>query len=68
MEKIVKIYQMFEEDTGNLLEIAVYAMEKIPLEIQKELGITSDYLFKLKLIGSQLLAHQIQQEETSEKH
>ena len=61
---------MFEEDTGNLLEIAIYAMEKIPHEIQEDLGITSSYLMKLRLLATQLSNDQTRQEnaEENERH
>ena len=66
----MKIYQMFEEDPGNLLAIAIYAMEKIPVEIQEDLGITSSYLMKLRLLATQLSNDQTQQEnaEENERH
>ena len=62
----MKIYQMYEEDTGNLLEIAIYAMKKIPVEIQEDLGITSSYLIKLKFLAIQLSNDQTQQQNTEE--
>ena len=62
----MKIYQMFEEDTGNLLAIAIYAIEKIPVEIQEDLGITSSYLMKLRLLATQLSKDQTQKEEAEE--
>jgi hypothetical protein len=66
----MKIFQMFEEDTGNLLAIAIYAMEKIPYEIQEDLGITSSYLMKLSLLATQLSNDQTPQQnaEENERH
>ena len=43
----MRLYEIFEEDTSNLLAMARWAMEEHPDKVKEHLGITHEYYVKL---------------------
>tara|TARA_R100001143_G_C3324661_1_gene116473 strand:+ start:743 stop:955 length:213 start_codon:yes stop_codon:yes gene_type:complete len=66
--QLMRIYQMFEEDTANLLSIARWAMEQHPDEVKEALGLSHEYYVKLLVLGASLEKEYNQEEVGDERH
>ena len=66
--EVMRLYEVFEEDTSNLLSIARWAMEKHPDEVKEVLGITHDYYVRLLLLVCQLSKQYRNEGESNETH
>jgi hypothetical protein len=55
--EIMRLYEIFEEDTSNLLAMARWAMEEHPDKVKEHLGITHEYYVKLLVLACHLSRH-----------
>jgi|TARA_R110000824_G_scaffold193489_1_gene375924 hypothetical protein len=64
--EMMRLYEIFEEDTSNLLSMARWAMEEHPEDVKEYLGITQDYYVKLLVLVCHLSMHYQQTTENED--